>query len=448
MTDVRKEALRLHKELGGKLKFGSKMPLKTKKDINMLCNQGAMEAGRAIRDNWRKASDYTGRAHTVAIISDGSHLHGSENVGSLGALPMLEGKSALISEIAGVNAMPLTINTQDPHHFVDVVKQVSSTFGAVMLEDIEFPKCEVIRARLENELRVPVFHNDSQVTAIVALAGLINAMKVVKKRLSKAKIVIMGAGVAGSSVARILAASGAQNITVCDDRGPIFRKRPNMNAGTNKLAEDLKLGKRFESLTDAMKKADIVISLSGTAKLKPTHIESMASDAVVFALSRPTPEITPSEARAAGAKVVATGLFDFKNHVDNAILFPHLLKSMMEHNVRVLTPKISLELAEALAGIIKEPAMENILPDVFDTHLAKVINAVIEKYVPVFTKVKQALQTMIKGKKAKVSKGKTKKAKPAKKMKKVKAKKVVKKKKTQARKNVKKSKKVSKKKRR
>jgi malate dehydrogenase (oxaloacetate-decarboxylating) len=394
MADYHKEGIQLHRALKGKIATQSKAPLKTKKDICIACTAGAAAACKHIHDSRHKAYAYTGKGSTVAVISDGSHVLGLGNIGAHASLPALEGKCALISQLTGLNAIPIAIHTQDPNQIVEIVKQISPGFGAVMLEDIEFPKYELITERLEKEMRLPVFHNDSQITATVTLAALLNALKVVKKKPAKVKVVIAGANVAGSAIAKILTLAGFQNLIVCDSRGAMYDKRPNMNAGKNKLVNELKLRKVSGSLDDVIRKADVLIGVSRNGTFSAELIGKMAGDPIVFALSRPRPEILPADAKTAGAKVVATGIFEHDNHVDNAIVYPWLIQSALVHEIFDLPPKLFVELAEAIADIISSPTEKLLLPDLFEKKLQKAIDGVVSKYVPIFKKVKKAFKKM------------------------------------------------------
>jgi malate dehydrogenase (oxaloacetate-decarboxylating) len=398
MKDLKKEGLKLHKAVQGKVSTTSKVPLKSKKDICLACTLGAAHASHHIREDRENVHKYTGKSNTIAVISDGSHVFGHGNIGPLGSLPAIEAKCALISEFAGVNAVPIALNTQNPHKIVDTIKLVSPGFGAIMLEDIEFPKCHTILERLEKELRLPVFHNDTQVTATVTLAALINALKVAKKKLSKAKIVVLGAGVAGSAISKTLRLAGVENLIVCDLRGPIYKKRPNMNAGTNELVDDLKLLKNTGSIEDIVEKADVIIGASTNGKVTGEMIASMAKDPIVITLSRPDPEIAPKEAKKAGAKVVASGLFEHDNHIDNAILFPGLARAVMMHRAFNLPEKLFLELAEKIASLVKKPTDKNILPHVFEKKLLKAIEEVVIKYIPQSKKKKKPVKKVVKKK--------------------------------------------------
>lgn len=425
MKDLRKEGLKLHKAVQGKISTVSKVSLKSKKDICLACTLGAAHASRQIHEDKENVHKYTGKLNTIAVISDGSHVFEHGNIGAFSSLPAIEAKCALISEFSGVNAVPIAINTQDAHKIVDIIKSISPGFGAIMLEDIEFPKCDIILERLEKELRLPVFHNDSQVTAVITLAALINALKVTKKKLSKAKIVVLGAGVTGSAISKIIRNAGAENLIVCDNRGPLYKKRPNMNAGTNKLINDLNLPKKTGSIKSVIEKADVIIGANTKGKITGEMISSMAKDPIVITLSRPELGTDPKEARKAGAKVVASGLFEHNNHIDNAILFPGLARATMLHRVFDMTEKLFLELAEKLASLVKKPTEKKILPDVFEKKLLKVIEEVVLKHIPQPKKKKSAKKKIKKSAKKVIKKPAKK---PAKKVIKKTAKKVVKKK--------------------
>ncbi len=435
MQDIQKEALKLHKQMQGKIAVSSKVPLKTERDICTACTLGAAGVAKRIAEDRRAAWIYTGKGNTVAVVSDGSHVLGLGNVGPLASLPSLEGKCALLAELGGVNAVPIAIDTQDAHKFVEIIKGINPGFGAVMLEDIEFPKCDIITQRLEKELRIPVFHNDTQITATVVLAALTNALKVAKKKLEKTRIVILGAGVAGAAIARMLHAAGAENMVVCDIRGPIFNKRPNMNAGTNQLVEDCHLSKKSGSIEDVVKKADVLIGATKNGKITEDMIASMAKDPVVFALSRPQPEITPVEAHKAGARVVATGLYEYANHIDNAVIFPGLVRALLGSGMNDLPQALFLEIAKAVAELVKKPSEKEIIPDVFEKKLLETIGEIVRKFAPkdgAGGKEVRKIKVKIRVQKKKMKKVARKAAKKVKKVKKTtqvkKAKKVVKKK--------------------
>lgn len=411
MIDYKKAGMKLHKEFCGKISVQTKMKLKSKKDICTLCGAGAVEPTRQISVKREKAYEYTCKGNTIAVVSDGSHVLGMGNVGSLGSLPAIEGKCAIIAEFSKINAVPVALATQDPHKIVDTIKMISPSFGAIMLEDIEHPKNELILQRLSDELKIPVFHNDSQITGVTTLAAVLNALKVSKKKLNKAKVVIIGTGVAAGGITRLLMITGTKEIVVCDNRGPIFEKRPNMNESKNMLAKNLKLTKGKKTIEGAVEKADVLICCCNH-KVDTSLIQQMAKDPIVILLSRPNPEMEPKAAKEAGAKVVATGMYEYDNHVDNALVYPGLLKSIIEHEIRNVSEKMLIEIAEKIANIISKPVEKEILPDIFNKKVNKVIDDVVAKYAPVRTKAKKVLK--------KIKKKFAKKAQPVKKTKPVK----------------------------
>ncbi len=305
----------------------------------------------------------------MAIVSDGSAVLGLGNIGPLAALPVMEGKSAIFKRFAGINAVPIVLSTQDIEEIIRTVKAIAPTFGAIQLEDISAPRCFEIEDRLSEELDIPVMHDDQHGTAVVVLAGLFNALKVVKKSIKNVRVVIAGAGAAGTAVAKLLLAAGVTDVVACDRVGALYVGRADMNPAKDALAKLTNSQGRKGSLVDVMVGADVVIGTSGPGALTPEMIKSMASRSVVFALANPIPEIMPDLAKAAGAAVVATGRSDFANQVNNALCYPGLFRGMLDRRVNRVTDDIKVRAAKAIAAMIAKPTADKIIPNVFDKGL-------------------------------------------------------------------------------
>ena len=311
----------------------------------------------------------------VAVISDGSAVLGLGNIGALGALPVMEGKCALFKTFADVNAIPLVLDTQDADEIVETVLRVAPAFGGINLEDIASPKCFDIERRVIEALDIPVMHDDQHGTAIVVLAALINALKVVGKSMGSVKIVISGAGAAGTAVARLLHAAGARHILMLDSRGIIDATRPESHK--KQLAQFTNLEHRKGGLREALKDADVLIGVSGPGLAKAADIQLMAPGAIVFAMANPTPEIMPDEAKKGGAAVVGTGRSDFPNQINNSLAFPGIFRGALDHHVTKITDQMKLKAAKAIASLVAKPTANKIVPDMFDKRVAKAVAKVI-----------------------------------------------------------------------
>jgi len=376
-ADLKKEALEIHERHKGKIEVISKIPVKNKKDLSLVYTPGVAEVCKEIAINSENIYKYTIKSNTIAVVTDGSAVLGLGNIGPEAALPVMEGKCLLFKEFGGVDAFPICLATQKVDQIVDIIKKISPAFGGVNLEDISAPRCFEIEERLKKDLKIPVFHDDQHGTAIVVLAAVINALKVVKKD-KKVKIVISGAGAAGMAVTKMLFNYGFKNIIVCDRDGAIYEgRRENMNWAKDKISKITNREKIKGSLAKAMAGSDIFIGVSASGLVNQEMVRAMARESVVFAMANPTPEIMPQEALKAGAKIVATGRSDFPNQINNVLAFPGIFKGALKIRAQI-TENMKLAAAQALAGIIK-PTPEKILPDVFDNVAGIIANAIVNK---------------------------------------------------------------------
>jgi len=368
--DIGKESLALHAKLRGKIVVMSKKKIKDRHDLSLVYTPGVGAVSSAIANDPRLADKLTWRKNAVAVVSDGSAVLGLGNIGPLAALPVMEGKCAIFKEFAGIDAVPIVLATQEPDAVVSAVQAIAPSFGAIQLEDISAPRCFEIEKRLSESLSVPVMHDDQHGTAIVALAGIMNAMQATGRTSKlKTKIVINGAGAAGSGIARLLVVAGFKRVVVCDREGAIHRNRPGLNPSKLELAKVTNPDGESGALSDVLRGADAVIGVSGPRTITADMVRSMASKAIVFALANPVPEIMPEEALAAGAAVVASGRSDFPNQLNNALVYPGLFRGMLDKGVKKVDDRIKLRAAAALAGFIKKPTPNKIIPSMFDKGL-------------------------------------------------------------------------------
>ncbi len=386
-----KESLKLHKKYKGKIALGSTVPLRDRKDLSLAYTPGVAVASLAIARDPIKVFDYTAKGRMVAVVTDGSAVLGLGNIGPWAALPVMEGKAILFKEFGGVDAFPIALATQDVDKIVETVKLISPMFGGINLEDISAPRCFEIEERLINELNIPVFHDDQHGTAIIVLAGLINATKVVGKKLADCKIVINGAGAAGTAAAKLLleythshaskhgSESGAGDIIVLDTKGTIYKDRGDLNKYKAEIAAKTNKNNLIGDLGKAIVGADIFIGVSKPGILKTKMIKSMACDSVIFAMANPVPEIMPKEAKKAGAAVVATGRSDFPNQVNNLLAFPGVFRGLLSGRIGRVTSIMKIAAAEALARHVKNPTPTNIIPSALDKSVVEVVARAIMK---------------------------------------------------------------------
>lgn len=376
--DFNKMALTLHKKLKGKLEVKSKGALKTKDDWSTMYTPGVGAVSLHLSKKPKEARDYTIKGNTVAVVSDGSAVLGLGNLGPLGALPVMEGKCAIFKEMANVDAFPIVLDTQDPDEIIAVVKAIAPTFGGINLEDISAPNCFYIENRLRAELSIPVMHDDQHGTAIVVLAGLINASKVVKKKLETLKVVVVGAGAAGRAITLLLMKAGITDVIVTDSKGALVAGRQALDGYKRELAQMTNPRKIEGDLMQAIDSADVVVGVSGPGSIASAHIEKMAQKAIVFALANPIPEIMPEDARRAGAAVIATGRSDFPNQVNNSLAFPGIFRGALDNGVTEITEDMKLEAAKKIASLIKKPTADSVIPSVMTPGLVKIVAGAIK----------------------------------------------------------------------
>jgi malate dehydrogenase (oxaloacetate-decarboxylating) len=377
---VQEQALLLHAKHQGKIAVTPKLRVKNKKDLSLVYTPGVGAVSMAIAKDKRLADVYTIRKNTVAVISDGSAVLGLGNIGPEAAMPVMEGKAVLFKELGGIDAFPIVLASQNPAEIIATVKNLAPTFGGVNLEDIAAPQCFFIEKELQKALSIPVLHDDQHGTALVVLAGLINALKVGGKRKEKVRVVISGAGAAGQSVAHLIHLYGVTQILVIDSEGIISSKRKNLSPSKKALLGYTNKENATGTLKDAIIGADVFIGVSQPNLLDRTDIAKMAPKSIVFALANPVPEITPDEAKAGGAYVVATGRSDYPNQINNALGFPGIFRGALDNNVRMITDEMLVQAARNLAGIVKSPTPAMIIPGVFDKHvMPAVAKAIREK---------------------------------------------------------------------
>ena len=372
MDEIKKQALEVHKKLKGKIAVSLKDQLDKPEKLHLYYTPGVGAVSSYVAEHADEAREYTWLNNSVAVISDGSAVLGLGNIGPLGALPVMEGKCMLFKQFAGIDAVPIVIDVHSADDIVATVKAIAPSFGAINLEDIAAPICFEVEERLKKELSIPLMHDDQHGTAVVVLAGLINAMKVVGKKLSDCKIVLVGAGAAGVAVAKLIHSYGGSRIVAVDSKGIIEASRTDLNDEKKRLLEfsgDIKPG----SLTDAVKDADVFIGVSKPGLLTTAMVKTMASDPVIFALANPVPEIYPEEALKAGAAVVATGRSDFPNQVNNALAFPGIFRGALDNRVRSITDEHKVKAAEVIASFIKVPTPGEIIPSIFAKGLTEQI---------------------------------------------------------------------------
>ncbi len=368
-----KNIVTAYKKQGARVETRARVKLKEKKDFSLWYTPGVGAAALHLTKHPEDARKMSIKKNSVAVISDGSAVLGLGNIGPYGALPIMEGKAHIFKEVAGIDAWPIVLDTQDPDEIVRIVKAIAPAFGGINLEDISAPRCFDIEQRLIKELNIPVMHDDQHGTAVVVLAGLINAAKVVKKDYKKLKVVINGAGAAGTAVARLLFAAGVKDIILLDRAGTIYAGRSDLNAYKTELTTFTNPRGVCGDLAEAMRGADVFIGLSGKGLLKAGHVASMAPRGIVFAMANPDPEILPDKAKKAGAAVVATGRSDYPNQINNALVFPGMFRGALDHGVKKITEKNKLRAARALATLIKNPTAEKVIPDLLDSRVVKAV---------------------------------------------------------------------------
>ncbi|KPC73804.1 malate dehydrogenase [Thermoactinomyces vulgaris] len=376
MSTIRDEALKLHQEMQGKLAVHSKVPVHDAHDLSLAYSPGVAEPCRDIYDDQEKIYDYTMKGNLVAVVSDGTAVLGLGNIGPHAAMPVMEGKAVLFKEFAGVDAFPICLDTVDVDKIVDTVKLMAPTFGGINLEDIAAPNCFLIEERLKQELDIPVFHDDQHGTAIVTLAGMINALKVVGKRMDEIRVVTNGAGAAGIAIIKLLLSLGVKDVIMCDSKGAIYEGRPfGMNPIKEQIAKATNREKRQGELEEVITGADVFIGVSVAGAVTPAMVRSMNKDAIIFAMANPTPEIMPEEAMRAGAKVIGTGRSDYPNQVNNVLAFPGIFRGALDVRAKAITEEMKIAAAYAIAGLIQEHELrpDYVIPSPFDKRVAAVV---------------------------------------------------------------------------
>lgn len=377
MPDIYQEALELHKKYRGKLEIKSKVKLENKQDLSLAYTPGVAEISRQIARDKSLAYGLTLKGNTVAVISDGSAILGLGNLGATAAIPVMEGKCILFKEFAGLDAIPICLDTQDPEEIIKTVKYLAPIFGGINLEDISAPRCFEIENRLKSELDIPVMHDDQHGTAVVVLAGLINSLKLRGSKKEQVRLVISGAGAAGTGIVGLLLAYGFQNIIMSDRTGIICEGRAGLTSEKLKLAVLTNRAKISGGLAEAIKGADVFIGVSQSGVLTTEMIGMMAAKPIIFALANPVPEIMPDLAKAAGAFIVSTGRSDYPNQINNVLAFPGIFRGALDNQVKQITDKMLIKAAEALAALAVNPGVDNVLPDPLNKEIAKAIAKVI-----------------------------------------------------------------------
>ena len=382
MTNSEK-ALQLHEEWKGKLETTPKCKIATREDLALAYTPGVAEPCKVIAKDKEAAYKYTMKANTVAVVSDGSAVLGLGNIGPYAAMPVMEGKAVLFKEFGNVNAVPICLDTQDTEEIIKAVTYLAPGFGGINLEDISAPRCFEIEERLKEILDIPVFHDDQHGTAIVVLAGVINALKVVGKKKEDCRVVVNGAGSAGVAITKLLLTYGFPNIIMCDRVGIVSKDTEGLNWMQKKMTEVTNLNNETGSLADALKGADIFIGVSAPNIVTPKMVASMNRDSILFAMANPIPEIMPDVAKAAGARVVGTGRSDFPNQVNNVVAFPGIFKGALEGRATQITEEMKLAAAEAIAGLVPADKLsdDNIMPEAFDPQVAEVVANAVKSHI-------------------------------------------------------------------
>lgn len=382
MTNNEK-ALKLHAEWNGKLETVSKTPVKSREALSLAYTPGVAEPCKVIAQDKEAAYTYTMKANTVAVVSDGSAVLGLGNIGPYAAMPVMEGKAVLFKEFGGINAVPICLDTQNTEEIIKAVTYLAPGFGGINLEDISAPRCFEIEERLKEILDIPVFHDDQHGTAIVVLAGIINALKIVKKEKTDCKVVVNGAGSAGVAITKLLLTYGFKNIILCDKDGILSESSENLNYMQQRMVALTNPHNESGLLTDAMKGADIFVGVSAPGIVNESMVASMNQDAILFAMANPTPEIMPDIAKAAGARIIGTGRSDFPNQINNVVAFPGIFKGALEGRASQITEEMKLAAAFAIADLVPENELheENIMPEAFNPAVAEVVANAVKSHI-------------------------------------------------------------------
>lgn len=377
------KALKLHKEWNGKIDITPKCHVNSREDLALAYTPGVAEPCKVIAKDKKAAYEYTIKSNTVAVVSDGSAVLGLGNIGPEAAMPVMEGKAVLFKEFGGINAFPICLDTQDTQEIINTVIHIAPAFGGINLEDISAPRCFEIEARLKEALDIPVFHDDQHGTAIVVLAGIINSLKITGKTKETCHVVINGSGSAGVAITKLLLRYGFQHIIMCDKSGILSCQSDDLNWMQQEMMEVTNLENKTGTLADALRGADIFVGVSAPNIVTPEMVSSMNSDAILFAMANPVPEIMPDEARKAGARIVGTGRSDFPNQVNNVVAFPGIFKGALEGGASQITEEMKLAAAEAIAGLVPDSELneENILPEAFEPRVAEVVSQAVKSHI-------------------------------------------------------------------
>lgn len=382
MATTREESLHLHRKNQGKLAVKPKVTVQNAKDLSLAYSPGVAEPCKEIFDQPKKVYEYTMKGNMVAVVTDGTAVLGLGNIGPAAALPVMEGKAVLFKSFAGVDAFPICLDTTDVDKIVETVKLLGPAFGGVNLEDIAAPNCFIIEERLKKEMNIPIFHDDQHGTAIVTLAGLVNALKVIGKDLSEVKVVANGAGAAGIAIIKLALRMGVKDIILCDSKGIIYEGRPEgMNAVKEQVAKTTNRNRQEGTLADALKGADVFVGVSVAGALTQEMIQSMNPNSVIFAMANPNPEIMPEDAKAAGAKVIGTGRSDFSNQVNNVLAFPGIFRGALDVYATHINEEMKLAAVYAIAGLISDEELHEdyVIPAPFDPRVAPAVAAAVAK---------------------------------------------------------------------
>ncbi len=372
-NEIKEESVKLHAKLRGKIRVEPTVEINNAHDLSLVYTPGVGEVSRRIAEDKTLVDTLTWRKNTVAIISDGTAVLGLGDIGPEAAIPVLEGKSAIFKRFANIDAIPLVLNTKDPKEIIETVIRISPSFGAIQLEDISAPRCFEIERELIKKLDIPVLHDDQHGTAIVVLAGLLNALKIAGKNIKEISVRLNGAGAAGVAVADLLISAGVPDLIMFDRTGAIYDGRENLNTEKERLAKKTNQQKRKGSLAELASGSDVLIGVSAPCAFTIPMIKSMNDKSIVFALANPVPEILPDEAKTAGVLVVATGRSDFPNQVNNALCYPGLFRGMLDSGVTQVTEEIKIRAAMAIANVVGSPTAENCIPSIFSENLHSVV---------------------------------------------------------------------------
>ena len=380
---TQEKALALHKEWNGKIETISKTPVKSREALSLAYTPGVAEPCKVIANDKEAAYQYTMKANTVAVVSDGSAVLGLGNIGPYAAMPVMEGKAVLFKEFGGVNAVPICLDTQDTEEIIKAVTWLAPAYGGINLEDISAPRCFEIEERLKAALDIPVFHDDQHGTAIVVLAGIINALKVVGKQKEACKVIVNGAGSAGVAITKLLLTYGFTNVILCDKVGIVSTSTEGLNWMQEKMAKITNPNHETGSLADALKNADIFVGVSAPNIVTPEMVQSMAPDSIIFAMANPTPEIMPDVAKSAGARIVGTGRSDFPNQINNVVAFPGIFKGALEGRATQITEEMKLAAANAIAGLVPDNELsdDNIMPEAFNPKVAELVAEAVKSHI-------------------------------------------------------------------